>query len=305
MDVSADGSVLALLLDTPARPLNVFIADLAADSGLRCLSDAAPPALRNAQAVSPEPCSYPSGDGTLIPALLYRPPGPGPHPVVLEIHGGPEAQARPVYDALRQCLLANGIAILAPNVRGSTGYGRAWQTRIYRDWGGIDLQDFAGAAAYLKCQEWADPARLAVYGASYGGFAALSCVSRLPEIWAAGVSECGPTNLETLARSMPPDWITVVREMFGDPDTDAEDLRRRSPVTYADEITAPLLIVQGANDPRVPKAEADQIVECLRARGVEVSYLVFDDEGHGFTNRDNDIKANNAIADFLCARLLP
>jgi dipeptidyl aminopeptidase/acylaminoacyl peptidase len=119
--------------------------------------------------------------------------------------------------------------------------------------GGIDLEDFAAAAEYLRSLDWVDPARVAVYGGSYGGFAALSCVSRLPDLWAAGVSVCGPANLETLARSMPPDGITVVREMFGDPDTDADDMRRRSPVTYADQIKATLLVIQGANTRRCRK----------------------------------------------------
>jgi dipeptidyl aminopeptidase/acylaminoacyl peptidase len=304
MDISADGAVLALLLDTPARPLGVSVADLGAGTPLRCLTGANPPALLAREPVIPEPCRFPSGDGTSIPGLIYRPTGPGPHPVMLYIHGGPEDQARPLYNALQQCLLADGIAILAPNVRGSTGYGRAWQTRIYRDWGGIDLDDFAAAGAYLRGLDWVDPARVAVAGGSYGGFAALSCISRLPSLWAAGVSICGPANLETMARSMPPDWNAAVLEMFGDPDTDGEDLRRRSPVTYADQITAPLLVLQGANDPRVPKAESDQIVARLRARGVEVTYLVFDDEGHGFTSRENDIAANTAIAEFLVEHLL-
>jgi dipeptidyl aminopeptidase/acylaminoacyl peptidase len=221
----------------------------------------------------------------------------------MSIHGGPEYQARPWYDALYQCLLASGIAILAPNVRGSSGYGHAWQKRIYRDWGGIDLADFAAAADFLRSQHWVDPARLAVMGKSYGGFAALSCLSRLPGLWAAGVSIYGPANLETLVRSMPPDWATMVLEMLGDPDRDAEDLRRRSPVTYADQITAPLLVIQGANDPRVPKAESDQIVAQVCANGVDVSYSVFDDEGHGFTARDNDIRAHSSIAEFLIKHL--
>jgi dipeptidyl aminopeptidase/acylaminoacyl peptidase len=303
MDICADGSVLAMLLDTPARPLAVAVAELGAGTAIRFLTDAQPSALQTVEPVVPESCMFPSRDGTSIPGLIYRPSGPGPHPVVMYIHGGPEDQARPLYNALQQCLLASGIGVLAPNVRGSIGYGRAWQTRIYRDWGGIDLEDFAGAASWLRSVDWVDPGRLAVFGGSYGGFAALSCVSRLPEAWAAGVSICGPTNLESLAQSMPPDWITVVRQMFGDPDTDAEDLRRRSPVSYADQITAPLLVAQGANDPRVPKAESDQIVERMRARGVEVSYLVFDDEGHGFTNRDNDIKANSAVVEFLVDHL--
>jgi dipeptidyl aminopeptidase/acylaminoacyl peptidase len=169
MDISADGAVLALLLDTPARPLGVSVADLSAGTPLRCLTGSNPPALLAREPVIPEPCRFPSGDGTLIPGLIYRPPGPGPHPVMLYIHGGPEDQARPLYNALQQCLLASGIGLLAPNVRGSTGYGRAWQTRIYRDWGGIDLEDFAGAAGWLRSVDWVDPGRLAVFGGSYGG----------------------------------------------------------------------------------------------------------------------------------------
>ncbi|HEX6524517.1 MAG TPA: prolyl oligopeptidase family serine peptidase [Streptosporangiaceae bacterium] len=303
MDISADGSVLALMINTPSRPLQPAIADLTSGEPLHYLTDPRPPAIRSTPSVKPELCRYSACDGTPIPALLYRPPGVGPHPVVLSIHGGPEIQARPWYDALNQCLLASGIAVFEPNVRGSSGYGHAWQTRIYRDWGGIDLDDFAAAADYLRSQQWSDPDRIAVMGKSYGGFAALSCMTRLPDLWAAGVSVYGPANLETLARSIPPEWSSVVLDMFGDLDKDAGKLRLRSPLTYADQIKAPLLVIQGANDPRVPKAESDQIVAKARANGVDVSYLVFDDEGHGFTSRDNDIKAHTAIADFLNERL--
>lgn len=134
----------------------------------------------------------------------------------MSVHGGPEDQARPEYDPLHQCLLANGIAVLAPNIRGSSGYGHQWQTRIYRDWGGIDLTDLAAAHAWLAGQHWADAAKVAVYGMSNAGFASLSCVTRLPELWAAGVSVCGPSNLDSLARSMPPGWAATVAAMFGD-----------------------------------------------------------------------------------------
>jgi dipeptidyl aminopeptidase/acylaminoacyl peptidase len=219
----------------------------------------------------------------------------------------PEAQARPRYDPLHQCLLADGIAILAPNIRGSSGYGHAWQTRIYRDWGGIDLDDLAAARDWLGSQAWAAPDRVAVYGMSYGGFAALSCMTRLPRRWAAGVSVCGPSNLDTLARSMPADWAGTVAAMFGDvsdPD-DARELRRRSPLSYASQISAPLLVIQGATDPRVPQAEADQIVAAARANGADVRYEVFADEGHGFTSRQNYIKAHTVIAEFLLQHLTP
>jgi dipeptidyl aminopeptidase/acylaminoacyl peptidase len=301
MSCSADGSVLALLLDSPGRPAEIVIARPGTAEPARFLTDTRPPGLRSRQPVRAELISFPAADGTPVPAFLYRPPGPGPHPVLLSIHGGPEGQARPRYDPLHECLLADGIAVLTPNIHGSSGYGHAWQTRIYRDWGGIDLADLAAARDWLGTQGWADPDRVAVYGMSYGGFAALSCMTRLPGRWAAGVSVCGPSNLETLARSMPPDWAGAVAAMFGDvgDPEDVRDLRRRSPLSYASQISAPLLVIQGATDPRVPQAEADQIVAAARANGADVRYEVFADEGHGFTSRQNHIKAHTVITEFL------
>jgi dipeptidyl aminopeptidase/acylaminoacyl peptidase len=144
-----------------------------------------------------------------------------------------------------------------------------------------------------------------VYGASYGGFAALSCMTRLPNLWAAGVSVSGMSDLVTLARSMPPDWAAICAAMFGDlaNPADVVELKRRSPLTYAGQISAPLLVVQGVNDPRVPKAEADQIVAAARANGADVQYEILGGEGHVFTSRDNDIKAHTAITEFLTKHL--
>ena len=305
MNISADGGVLALVMSTPARAVEVAIVRPGTDESVRYLTDTRPAALRTAEAILPELVRYQAEDGTLIPAFLYRPAGSGPHPVLLSIHGGPEVQARPEYSALHQCLLASGIAVLAPNIRGSSGYGHVWQTRIYRDWGGIDLSDLAAAHAWLVAQPWADASKIAVYGMSYGGFASLSCVTRLPSLWAAGVVVCGMSDLVTLTRSMPADWANIVAAMFGDLDDlgTVAELRRRSPLTYAGQISAPLLVVQGANDPRVPKAEADQIVQAARENGAEVEYLLFENEGHGFTSRENDIKANANVAQFLTKHL--
>lgn len=209
-----------------------------------------------------------------------------------------------VYDGFYQYLLGHGIAVLAPNVRGSTGYGKSYQTRIFQDWGGVDLADFADAVAYLHGEQWVDPSRIGVFGASYGGFGVLSCLSRLPELnWAAGVDFYGPSNLVTLAKASPPTWRKLVEAMFGDPDADADRLMARSPVTYADRIRAPLMVVQGANDPRVPRAESEQVVERLRALGVEVQYELFPDEGHGFTKRENQAKAFSTAGEFLVRHL--
>ena len=307
MSLSADGTVLAVRLDTPGRPATPAILHLGTSEPPRYLTGTPSAGVNAGSAQGPELIRYRSADGTLIPAWLHLPTGPGPHPVLLSVHGGPQVQARPEYDPLHRCLLAAGIAILEPNIRGSSGYGHDWQNRIDRDWGGVDLDDLAAAHSWLTDQSWADPGRIAVYGMSYGGFAALSCMTRLPALWAAGVSVCGPSNLDSLARSMPPSWSGMVIAMFGDPDDpgDAEELHNRSPLTYAGQIAAPLLVIQGANDPRVPKAESDQIIAAARANGADARYLVFDDEGHGFTSRANDIKANQAIVDFLTTQLLP
>ncbi|MBI3461056.1 prolyl oligopeptidase family serine peptidase, partial [Candidatus Acetothermia bacterium] len=138
---------------------------------------------------------------------------------------------------------------------------------------------------------WVDSKRIGVFGGSFGGFATLSCVSRLPDYWAAAVDIVGPSNLVTFAKNVPPTWRRSLAQWVGDPETEAEFLMSRSPITYVDQIKTPLFIIQGAKDPRVVKSESDQIVEKLRARGVDVKYDVYEDEGHGFTKRENMLKA--------------
>lgn len=302
--VSPDGTRIALLAQTALRPTDVVILDLGAGS-VTYLTDSRPPAVRAGGGVAPRLVAYPTHDGREIPAWLYLPEGDGPFPMVLSVHGGPEAQERPeyAYAGLYQYLLAHGVGVLAPNVRGSTGYGKGYQRLILRDWGGAELGDLEHAALYLRGSGFADPARLAVFGGSFGGFAALSCLSRLPEYWAAGVSVVGPSNLVTLARSVPPTWRPLMKAWVGDPETEEEFLLERSPISHVDRIVAPLMVVQGANDPRVVQAESDQIVGALRERGVEVRYDVYPDEGHGFTNRENEIRALADVADFLVSRI--
>lgn len=307
--VSADGAFAVMLLSTPTRPWNVATVDLTAgaDGEVRWLTGSAPIAADVTGFVEPTLIRIPARDGTALPAFLYQTaPDVEPLGVVISIHGGPAYQERPtyLYDGFYQYLLKHGVAILAPNVRGSSGYGKSYVERQYRDWGGIDLDDFADCAAYLVAQPWVAPTRMALFGASYGGFAVLSCLSRLPELdWAAGVDMYGISNLVTLAKSSPPAWRSLVEIMIGDADADEQYLLSRSPVTHADAVRAPLLVLQGANDPRVPRHESDQMVERLQARGVEVRYDVYPDEGHGFTKRENQVKAYSDAADFLISHL--
>jgi len=225
---------------------------------------------------------------------------------VLSIHGGPTAQERLTYAyaGLYQYLANNGIAVLAPNFRGSTGYGKSFEKKIYHDWGGNELKDLEYAIKWLISQNWEkgiDANRIGVFGDSFGGFATLSCITRLPQYnWKAAVDIVGPSNLVTFAKSVPEHWKRFMGELVGDPEKE-DFLNERSPITYVDNIEATinLLIIQGANDPRVVKNESDQIVEGLRNKGTGVEYMVFDDEGHGFTKYSNLIKALKKSAEFL------
>lgn len=305
MAMSRNGERLAVLWARPTHPEEVYTVDLATGEATQ-ITVSALGGIDEADLTEPELIRFPTFDGKEIPAFLYRPRGvEGPVPVVLSIHGGPEAQERPryAYSGLYQYLTSRGIAVLAPNIRGSTGYGKSYQTLIHRDWGGDELKDIEAAAKWLRAQGWVDSKRIGVYGGSFGGFATLSAVSRLPEYWAAAVDLVGPSNLVTFAKAVPPTWRRMMAQWVGDPETEVDFLMERSPITYVDQIKAPLFVIQGANDPRVVKPESDQIVERLRSRGVEVRYDVYEDEGHGFTKRANELKAMKDIAMFLEERL--
>jgi dipeptidyl aminopeptidase/acylaminoacyl peptidase len=301
--LSPDGSRAALILSTPRRPPEAWVVDVESGAA-RPLTDSRVGGLREDDLVDVELISFPSYDGRDIPAWLYRPPVDGRVPVVVSIHGGPEAQERPVYQPLYQYLLSRGIAVLATNIRGSTGYGKSYQRLIQRDWGGGDLQDWDHAVRWLREQDWVDADRLGVCGGSYGGFAVLTCVTRLPDYWAAAVDIFGPSNLVTFAKAVPPTWKRFIARFVGDPETEAEFLMERSPITYVENVKTPLLVIQGATDPRVVKGESDQMVEKLKSLGREVEYVVFDDEGHGFTKRTNELKAYGLTAEWLERHLL-
>jgi dipeptidyl aminopeptidase/acylaminoacyl peptidase len=306
LQLTPDGQHAVTLMSTPTKPWNVLVVGLENDD-LRWVTDAEPLAAPSTF-VEPELIHCPARDKRRVPAYLYGPTATEvPVPVVVAIHGGPPMQERPNYsnEGLLQYLVSRGVAVLAPNVRGSSGYGLAYQQAVHRDWGGVDLEDLDDVVRYLRNQPWVDQTRIGLLGRSYGGFSVLSCVSRLPEHeWAAAVAWCGPSNLVTLARAAPPTWRDQVAIMIGDPDKDTDFLMSRSPLTYADRIEAPLYLIQGANDVRVPKQESDQIVQRLRARGVDVRYDVYPDEGHIFSSRAHQAKARADAAEFLLVHLL-
>ncbi len=305
LDVNPDGTRAALIFVSPAEASNLYEIDLKTGEMI-ALGQSMLGGVDPADMVIPELIEYPTHDGRMIPAWLYRPKGAGKFPVVLSIHGGPEAQERPryAYNGLYQYLLNCGFGVLAPNIRGSSGYGITYQRLIHRDWGGAELGDIEHAAKYLRTLDWVDANRIAVFGGSFGGFATLSAMTRLPEYWALGVDIVGPSNLMTFVKSVPPHWRSMMRDWVGDPEDDEALLIERSPITYVDQVRAPLLVIQGAKDPRVNQAESDQMVERMRKNGGDVRYYVDENEGHGTTRRENSIKWYNMIADYIVEYLL-
>jgi len=244
---------------------------------------------------------YPTFDGRQIPAFLYLPRDGQQHalPVVINVHGGPEGQSRPEFDPVIQYLVARGYAVLEPNVRGSTGYGYEYQSlddvRLRMD----SVADLQYAVFWLRENGIADPKRIVVMGGSYGGFMVLSAITTYPDLWAAAVDIVGIANFVTFLENTGP-WRRKLREAeYGSLERDREFLQQISPIHQVDRIRAPLFVVHGANDPRVPVGEAEQIVSALSSRKVPVEYLRFEDEGHGLAKRSNRLVAYPAIARFL------
>lgn len=307
IDINPDGSKVALVFASSKEAANLYEFDLRTGEMLS-LGQSMIGGIDPETMVEPELIHYPTHDGRMIPAWLYRPQNAAPDakvPVMLSIHGGPEAQERPryAYMGLYQYLLSRGYAILAPNIRGSTGYGVTYQKLIHRDWGGAELGDIEAAAKWLKAQSWSDPAKIIVYGGSFGGFATLSAMTRLSDYWALGVDIVGPSNLITFVNSVPPHWRSMLRAWVGDAEDDRDMLIERSPITYVDNLKAPLLVIQGANDPRVVQAESDQMVERIRANGGDVEYFIDPEEGHGTTRRANAIKWYKLIVEYIEKKL--
>ena len=261
-----------------------------------------------------EDASFTSHDGLRVSARLYLPASAlgydGPRPVVYYVHGGPQGQERPNFAwfsmPLIQFLTLNGFAVFVPNVRGSTGYGLSYTKRVDRDWGGQDRLDHVHAMTQvLPNDPRIDAKRAGVIGRSYGGYMTLTLATRHPELWAAAVDMFGPYDLTTFIDRLPETWKPYFALAVGDVEKDRAALLERSPATYIGQITAPLLVIQGANDPRVIERESRDVVEHLRERGKEVDYLVFGDEGHDVLKFANRVRCYNAITQFFAEHLHP
>ena len=261
-----------------------------------------------------EDASFTSYDGLRISARLYLPAESlrfeGLRPVVYYVHGGPQSQEHPDFAwfsmPLIQFLSLNGIAVFVPNVRGSSGYGFEYMKRVERDWGGADRMDHVHAMTeILSKDERLDVGRAGVVGRSYGGFMTLTLAARHPELWSAAVDMFGPYDLPAFGERLPESWKPFFKFMLGDPQEDREFLIERSPRTYIDSISCPLMVIQGKNDPRVIEQESRELVEELRAQGKEVEYLMFEDEGHDILKFENRVRCYNGITDFFKKKLKP
>jgi len=266
------------------------------------------PALSQYQLASMEPFSFTARDGLTIHGYVTFPPEAGRSalPTVLNVHGGPWARDYWGFNPEAQWLANRGYLCVQVNYRGSTGYGKGFVNAGDREWGGKMHDDLLDAVAYITGQGWADPGRVAIYGGSYGGYAALVGATFTPDVFRCAVDIVGPSNLKTLIETVPPYWAPMIAQFhrrLGDPEKDADFLWSRSPLSRASAIRIPLLIAQGANDPRVKQAESEQIVAALTAAGIDHEYLLFPDEGHGFAKPANRLTFYAAAERFLAKHL--
>lgn len=265
-------------------------------------------AIPTAHLAAGEDYAFTSHDGLRVSARLYLPAAElgyeGARPLVYYIHGGPQSQERPDFAWFSmpfiQYLTLNGFAVFVPNVRGSTGYGFNYMNHVFRDWGGQDRLDHVHAMTQVLPQDGRiDTSRAGVVGRSYGGYMTLTLAARHPELWQAAIDMFGPYDLNLFAARVPETWKPFIKFMVGDPETEQDFLAERSPRTYIERVTAPMLVVQGKNDPRVIEQESRELVAEMRDMGKEVDYLMFEDEGHDVIKYDNRVTVYTRMTDFF------
>lgn len=288
---SPDGTKLAMVLSGSTAPMDLWILDRTRGS-LRQLTRSPHASIDLASLVKPELVRFAGRDGTPLSGWLYRPAGvSAPGPLVLSFHGGPEGQERPSFRSDYQALVSQGIAVLAPNVRGSSGFGKRF---VNLDNGALRkgaVDDIAACVDFVVKAGLADPKRIGITGGSYGGYMTMAGLASFPDLFAAGANLFGIVNFATFFRNTEPWMASISRTEYGDPETEAAILRDLSPIHRLDRVKSPTLVLHGANDTNCPVIEAEQVVEHLKTRGVPVKYVLFPDEGHGWRKTPNRIRS--------------
>lgn len=301
--VSQDEKTIIFLLNSPTSPNNLYAYNLESQE-MKQLTSTLNPSIDESDLVEAEVIRYSSFDGLEIPAIYYKPhlANGEKAPALVFVHGGPGGQSRLDYNLQFQYLANQGYAILAVNNRGSSGYGKTFFKAADLKHGEIDLADCVEGKTYLQTLDHIDADRIGIFGGSYGGYMVLAALAFRPDEFKVGVDIFGVSNWERTLKSIPSWWESfrdALYQKLGNPYTQTDYIRSISPLFHADKITKPLIVLQGANDPRVLKVESDEIVEILEKNQVPVEYIVFDDEGHGFTKRENRKRGYEGIVKFL------
>ena len=295
---SFDGSTLAFTAEGPGQPHGVWVSS--AEGVVAVSADPGAP-----DAVRPTLETFRAHDGLTLTGWLFQPRTPGPHPTVLWFHGGPEAQERPGHGPLFQSLVDRGIAVFAPNVRGSSGFGRSFVNADNLAQRYAAIEDVRSCADHLVAAGVADPGRLGIMGRSYGGYLTLAALTTFPDLFAVGIDVCGMSNFATFYEHTEP-WIAAAAvSKYGDPEADRDLLADLSPITRIDRLRTPLMVVHGENDSNVPVIEAEQVVAALAERGVPHRYLLFPDEGHELLHRSSRADYLRETVDWLTTYLCP
>ena len=295
LTASPDSMHVAMSISGSASPPDVWLLDVETGAFSR-ITSSPHDGVDLASLVRPELRRYKAHDGLELTGWLYMPAGAsGPVPTVTSFHGGPEGQERPRFRSTYQALLVSGIAVFAPNVRGSSGFGK---TFVNLDNGALrfdGIRDIESTVGYLVSAGIADPEHIGIMGGSYGGYMVMAGLAHYPDLFSAGANLFGVVNFETFFANTEP-WMAAISTIeYGDPVTEADLLRRLSPIHMVDEVVAPTIVLHGANDTNVPVVEAEQVVESLESRGVPVKYVLFPDEGHGWRKTENRITSDVAI----------
>jgi dipeptidyl aminopeptidase/acylaminoacyl peptidase len=305
VNISPSEENMVLYAAGDKSPVNLWYYNFAS-KGLKKLTNALNPEIDPEDLVNAEIVRFKSFDGLSIPAIFYKPLSASPTakvPAIVMVHGGPGGQSRAGYSQLTQYLVNHGYAVLAVNNRGSSGYGKTFYKMDNRNHGDKDLKDCVWGKKWLEQQSYIMPGKIAILGGSYGGFMSLAGIIQYPDQFTAGVDLFGVTNWVRTLRSIPPYWESFKQALYdemGDPNSaDSVRLKNVSPLYNTNKIKTPLLVFQGANDPRVLKVESDEIVEGAKKNGSPVEYVVFPDEGHGFVKKENQIKTAETTLQFL------